>query len=204
VSTPTTPLPSTLDVRRLPTVGFGPQGLAWWATWGLMLIEGTAFALALAMYLYLRSVAAEWPIGAPPPPLRWGTLSTLALLASVWPNQLAKRAAERQDRRGARRWLLACLLLAPVLLALRALEFGALGVAWNINAYGSVAWLLLGLHATHLVIGTADNAVLAALLLRGPFEARHFTDLAENARYGWFIAASWLPLYGAIYLLPRL
>ena len=51
-----------------------------------MLIEGTGFALAIAVYLYLMSLAATWPIGAPPPDLLPGTMVTLMLLVSVVPN----------------------------------------------------------------------------------------------------------------------
>jgi heme/copper-type cytochrome/quinol oxidase subunit 3 len=203
-ATPHTAPEATLDVRHLPTYRFGHHSPMWWGTWGLILIESTAFALALAMYFYLRSLATEWPIDAPPPDLRWGTLNTLILLASLWPNQLAKRAAEQQDLRRARRWLIACLLCALVFLAVRALEFGTLHVPWHANAYGSVVWLLLGLHTTHLITDTLDTAVLAALLHADAFEDRRFVDVSENALYWYFVVASWLPIYGAIYLAPRL
>ncbi len=195
---------ATLDVRHLPTCCFGHHSPMWWGTWGLILIESTAFALALAMYFYLRSLAAQWPIDAPPPDLRWGTLNTLILLASLWPNQLAKRAAEQQDRKGARRWLLVCLAFALLFLALRALEFSTLNVLWHANAYGSVVWLLLGLHTTHLLTDTVDTAVLGALLYADAFDERRFVDVSENAMYWYFVVASWLPIYGAIYLAPRL
>ena len=194
---------ATLDVRHLPTVCFGHRSPMWWGTWGLILIESTAFALALAMYFYLRSLAAQWPIDAPPPDLRWGTLNTLILLASLWPNQLAKRAAEQQDRKRARRWLLACLSFALLFLVLRALEFGTLNILWHANAYGSVVWLLLGLHTTHLITDTVDTAVLGALLYTDAFDERRFADVSENALYWYFVVASWLPIYGAIYLAPR-
>jgi heme/copper-type cytochrome/quinol oxidase subunit 3 len=34
----------------------------------------------------------------------------------------------------------------------------ALNVSWDANAYGSVVWLLLGLHTTHLITDTIDTA----------------------------------------------
>ncbi|MFP3616739.1 cytochrome C oxidase subunit III, partial [Paraburkholderia sp. SIMBA_050] len=73
----------------------------WWATMGLMLIEGTAFALAIAMYFYLRAVNAVWPMHAPPPSLLWGSLNTAVLIASMLPNELARRAANNGNRKGA-------------------------------------------------------------------------------------------------------
>ncbi|MCC8392277.1 cytochrome c oxidase subunit I [Paraburkholderia sp. MMS20-SJTR3] len=195
---------STLDVRALPSFEFGHRSLMWWATAGLMVIEGTVFAMAVGMYFYLRSVNVAWPLNAPPPALLWGTLNTLVLLLSLWPNQLAKRAAERGDRPGACLWLAVCLVFALAFLVLRGFEFAALNVMWYGNAYGSIVWLLLGLHTTHLVTDTIDTAVLAVLLKTGPYESKRLLDTSENAIYWYFVVLSWLPIYAVIYFAPRM
>jgi heme/copper-type cytochrome/quinol oxidase subunit 3 len=192
-----------LDVRELPTYGFGHRSLMWWSTMGLMLIEGTVFAIGVMMYFYLRSVAPAWPMAARRPDLLWGTLNTIVLIASLVPNQFAKRAAEREDRRRARIWLVVCLVGAVVFLVIRAFEFASLNVSWYTNAYGSVVWLLLGLHTTHLITDTVDTAVLAVLLFTGPFEGKRFVDVSENALYWYFVVLSWLPIYAVIYWTPR-
>ncbi|MDB5895129.1 MAG: cytochrome oxidase subunit, partial [Rhodoferax sp.] len=101
-----------LDVSGLPTYRFSHQSLMWWSTAGLMLVEATVFGIGVLMYFYLRGIALHWPIGAPPPDLLWGSLNTVVMLASLWPNQLAKRAAEREDRPRARFWLVVCVLLS--------------------------------------------------------------------------------------------
>jgi heme/copper-type cytochrome/quinol oxidase subunit 3 len=194
---------TVLDVSGLPTYGFGHRSLMWWGTMGLMLIEGTVFAIGVMTYFYLRSLAPEWPISAAPPDLLWGTLNTGVLLLSLWPNHLAKRAAERRDRRGAACWVAVCLILAVAFLVLRAFEFGSLNIRWNENAYGAVIWFLLGLHTTHLVTDTVDTGVLGALLLTGPFDDRRHVDVSENAMYWYFVVFSWLPIYGVIYLAAR-
>jgi cytochrome c oxidase subunit 1/cytochrome c oxidase subunit I+III len=196
--------PSTLDVRGLPSFGFGSRSLMWWATVGLMLIEGTAFALAIAMYFYLRAVNAVWPMHAPPPTLLWGSLNTAVLIASMVPNELARRAANKGNREGARLWLVICLAFALIFLVLRGFEFAALNAMWYANAYGSIVWLLLGLHTTHLITDTVDTAVLAALLYIGPYEGKRLVDTSENAVYWYFVVLSWLPIYLVIYLVPRM
>ncbi|PXW26414.1 cytochrome c oxidase subunit I [Paraburkholderia caballeronis] len=195
---------ATIDVRALPSFGFGARSPMWWATLGLMLIEGTVFAIAVVMYFYLRSANATWPLNAPPPDWRWGTLNTFVLLASLLPNEAARRAANRGDRAGSRFWLSVCLGFALVFLIVRAVEFTALNVSWYTNAYGSIVWLLLGLHTTHLITDTVDTAVLAVLLFTGPFEGRRFVDTSENAVYWYFVVLSWLPIYAVVYLAPRL
>ena len=193
-----------LDVRHLPSFGFGHRSPMWWGTMCLMLIEGTVFAIAAMMYFYLRSLTARWPLNAAPPELLWGTANTVILLVSMWPNQLAKQAADRQQRARARLWLIVCLLFAVVFLVLRGFEFAALNVSWYTNAYGSVVWLLLGLHTTHLITDAIDTAVLGVLLFTGPFEGKRFVDVSENALYWYFVVLSWLPIYAVIYLAPRL
>ncbi|WP_244818106.1 cytochrome c oxidase subunit 3 [Caballeronia sp. Lep1P3] len=192
-----------LDVRDLPTFAFGHRSVMWWSTAGLMLIEGTVFGIAVMMYFYLRTHAPAWPMAAAAPELRWGTLNTLVLLASMLPNQLAKRAAERYERGPAKLWMTVCLLATFVFLVLRGLEFAALNVSWYTNAYGSVVWLLLGLHTTHLVTDAVDTGVLTIMLFTGPFESKRFVDVSENALYWYFVVLSWLPIYGVIYWAPR-
>jgi cytochrome c oxidase subunit 1/cytochrome c oxidase subunit I+III len=195
---------AVLDVRHLPSFDFSHHSLMWWATAGLMLIEGTVFAIAIGMYFYLRNVNAAWPLDAPPPGLFWGSLNTAVLVASLVPNELAKRAAQRGERERARPWLAVCLAFGIAFLVLRGFEFTALNVRWYANAYGSIVWLLLGLHTTHLITDAIDTAVLVVLLFTGPFEGKRLVDTSENAIYWYFVVLSWLPIYAVVYLVPRL
>jgi heme/copper-type cytochrome/quinol oxidase subunit 3 len=119
------------------------------------------------------------------------------------PNQLAKGAAEREDLQRARLWLVVCVLASVVFLVIRGFEFTTLNVSWYNNAYGSVVWLLLGLHTTHLITDTIDTAVLAVLLFMGPLEGKRFVDVSENALYWYFVVLSWLPIYAVIYWAAR-
>ena len=165
-------LGTALDVAELPSFGFSHRSLMWWGTMGLMAIEGTAFAVAIGMYFYLRSHVNTWPMSAPPPELLWGTLNTLILLVSMWPNHLAKRAAEKLDLPRIRLWIWVCLAFSAAFLIVRIFEFRALNVRWDQDAYGSIVWILLGLHTVHLVTDTWDSVVLAVLMKTGPLEGK--------------------------------
>ncbi|HEX8884313.1 MAG TPA: cytochrome c oxidase subunit 3 [Noviherbaspirillum sp.] len=195
--------PGKLDVSALPTFGFGHRSLMWWGTFGLMLIEGMIFALTIAAYFYLRSHSVTWPMNAAPPDLIWGTLNTVVLLASLLPNQLAKKAAEKMDLQKVRIWMVACLLFSLVFLGIRVLEFTSLNTRWDSQAYGSVVWMLMALHTTHLVTDAYDSAVLTVLMFTGPLEGKRFVDVSENAMYWYFVVLSWLPIYAVIYWAPR-
>ena len=197
------PQPRALDVSGLPSYAFSHRSLMWWATLGVVAIEATVFAMTIVSYFYLRSHADQWPLGVPPPNVFWGTVNTLILLASLIPNHWTKHAAERQDLRKVRIGMFVCIAFAVAFQVVRIFEFGSLNCHWDTNAYGSVVWLLLGLHTVHLVTDFGDSVVLAALMVTGPIEGRRFVDVEENAVYWDFVVLAWLPIYAVIYWAPR-
>jgi cytochrome c oxidase subunit 3 len=188
-----------LDVCHLPTFAFGHRSPMWWGTMGLVVIESTVFALAVMTYFYLRSHSSVWPMSRFPPDLIWGNTITLIMLASLVPNWLAKRAAERLDLAQVRLWTVVGVVFGLALLGVRVLEFGALNTRWDSNAYGSAVWMLLGLHTTHLITDAYDTLVLAVLMFTGPLEGKRFVDVSENCGYWYFVVFSWLPIYAVIY-----
>jgi cytochrome c oxidase subunit 3 len=192
-----------IDVSQLPAYAFGPRGLMWWGTVGLLTIEGTMFAVLIATYFYLRTYVPEWPPHSPPPDLLYGTANTLVLLFSGVPNQWVKRAAERQDLRGVRISLLICLAFSAAFLTLRAFEFPALNCRWDTNAYGSIVWAIMGFHTFHLFTDALDSAVLTGLMFTRRIEAARFVDVSENAVYWYFVVGIWLPVYAVVYFAAR-
>jgi heme/copper-type cytochrome/quinol oxidase subunit 3 len=193
------------DFSRLPQHGIHTASPTWWGTVAFMLIEGTGFALAVAVYLYLMSLAPTWPIDSPPPRLLPGTLVTLALLASLIPNYLVSRWADQQDLRKVQIGTIVMSLLGIVPLVIRFFEFPALNVSWDSNAYGSIVWTMLGLHTTHIITDLIDTLVLAALMFtRHGDNPRRFGDVQDNAMYWNFVVLAWLPIYACIYWIPRL
>jgi len=194
-----------LDLAALPLHGKSWSSITWWGTLAFMLIEGTGFALVIAIYLYLANIASEWPIAAPPPDLGPGTLLTVVLLVSLVPNFLVLRWADRSDVTKVRIALLVMIVFGIVPLGLRAFEFPALHTRWDSNAYGSITWILLGLHTTHLITDLIDTIVLAALMFtRHGHYKRRIGDVQDNGLYWYFVVATWLPIYAILYWGPRL
>jgi heme/copper-type cytochrome/quinol oxidase subunit 3 len=188
-----------LDVSELPTVVFSHRSLMWWGTLAVMAIEGMVFALTVMAYFYLRSHAGTWPMAVLPPDLLWGTLNTAVMLASFVPAHLAKKAAEKEDLQRVRLWLCVSVVFALTFVGLRALEFASLNVRWDSSAYGSVVWLLLGLHTVHIATDLLDTIVLTVLFFTGPLDGKRFVDVSENSFYWYFVVAAWIPIYLVIY-----
>lgn len=195
-----------LDLTGLTAETGRTTSASWWGTLAYMLIEGTGFALMLVVYLYLWSLSAEWPPeGGGLPRLGPGSWVSAILLASIIPNVWVMRRARARDLRAVRWGLLVMSALGIASLVPRIFEFAALGARWDDNAYGSVLWILLGLHTAHVLTDLADTLVLCALMFtRHGGTARRFGDVDDNALYWMFVVAAWLPIYILIYWVPRL
>ncbi|HST95195.1 MAG TPA: cytochrome c oxidase subunit 3 [Microvirga sp.] len=193
-----------LDVSKLPDYGYGPRSPVWWGTVAFCILEGTGFVVAIGGYLYLTFVNQQWPLSAPPLDLLWSSILTAVAVASVWPNWLAKRNGEREDLRKVRRDLVVMSVLGIVLIVLRVFEIGALPIRWDQNAYGSMVWMLLGLHTAHIVTDVIDTIVLTVLMFTRHGHGKRFSDVSDNAFYWNFVVLSWPPIYVLLYWTPRL
>jgi heme/copper-type cytochrome/quinol oxidase subunit 3 len=99
--------------------------------------------------------------------------------------------------------MIVTLSFAVVFAVIRIFEFQHLNCSYDQNAYGSIVWLNMGFHTTHLLTDMVDTVVLIALMFIGPVEGKRFVDVAENSGYWYFVVAMWLPLYVVIYVAPR-
>ncbi|MGZ2488088.1 cytochrome c oxidase subunit 3 [Rhizobium pisi] len=194
-----------LDLSKLPPHGLGIASPTWWGTLAFMLIEGTGFVLSIVVYLYLMSLASHWPLNAPRPDLLPGTALTVLLIASLFPNILIARWARQQNLVKVRVGLIIMSLLGLAPLAIRIFEFPAMHISWDQNAYGSIVWVMLGLHTTHIITDLIDTLVLTCLMFSGHGDnPRRYGDVSDNAMYWNFVVATWLPMYACLYWLPRL
>nr|WP_183450254.1 cytochrome c oxidase subunit 3 [Microvirga lupini] len=192
-----------LNARQMPSYAYGHRSPIWWGTLGFAAAEGMGFALAIGAYFYLVFINGNWPLSAPAPDLFWSSLFTLVMLASLWPNHMAKRNGGREDLAKSRRDLVIMSVIGLVLLGLRIMELGSLHVRWDQNAYGSILWFLLGLHTLHLVTDIGDTIVLTALMFTRHGHGKRFSDIGDNAFYWYFVVASWAPIYLLVYWFPR-
>ncbi|HJP67579.1 MAG TPA: cytochrome c oxidase subunit 3 [Sphingomicrobium sp.] len=194
------------DLAGLPTSKFGPSSLTWWGILGFMIIEGVSFALTFGAYFYLMGHEQGWPPeGRLPPDLLAGTIFTLVILLSEIPNTLIKKAARAGDVATIRRLLPVMVGVGIALLIIRGFEFNSLNCRWYDNAYASMIWTILLMHATHLITDWMDTVVLWALIMTPlGYEQRRLVDVDENSMYWRYVWLLWIPVYLLIYWVPRL
>jgi cytochrome c oxidase subunit 3 len=196
----------TDDVSELPTFKFGPSSLTWWGVIGFMVIEGAGFALAIAAYFFIMGHEQGWPPeGRVPPDFLPGTLFLIIILLSEYPNTIIKKAAKAGDVPTIRLLLPVMVAVGVVLLIIRGFEFNSLNCRWTDDAYSSIIWALLLLHASHILTDWLDTVVLCALMYTPvAYEPRRWGDVDENSMYWRYVWLLWIPIYLMIYWVPRL
>jgi heme/copper-type cytochrome/quinol oxidase subunit 3 len=193
-----------VDVRTLPETAFGLRNLPTWATIGFMVIEGSTLAIAMGAYLYLKRNFSEWPPPPTPlPDLLIPSINALLLLATMAPMVVAGRAARALSMPTMRVALVIATLMSLACTVLRGFEFAALNTRWDSSAYGSVVWVLVGLHSSLLAVDLLESIVITALTFSTGFEQKHYTDVEDAALYQCFLSLSWVPIYLLVFLLPR-
>lgn len=195
----------TGDLSGLPHNTFGLRNIIWWGLMGFMAIEGMAFVLAAGAYLYVRSINVDWP--APPnapPELLAGIVTTLILIASELMNRWLARRAKAMDERAVLRGLVVMVAFGLAAAASRFFEFPGLNTRWDVTAYGSVVWLLMVLHTAHLLTDLVDTIVFTFWCWTHEVEPEQFSETNDNCAYWTFVVLSWLPIWGLVYLTPRL
>jgi heme/copper-type cytochrome/quinol oxidase subunit 3 len=193
------------DLSELPESAMGARNIVWWGNIGFMAIEGTAFVLVAGIYLYLMSQNAAWlPPGDRPPGLLWGGIFTAGLLLSALPNLWVLRSTRRKDATAVRRGTLLMAVIGAVLMIPRGFEFAHLNVSWHQDAYGSVLWMLMVLHTSHVVTDWADTCVQSVWLYTHEIGDDQFADVEDNSNYWTFVVVSWVPIGALVYLAPRL
>ena len=121
----------------------------------LILTETGLFSIFVAAYLFYLGKSLTGPF--PRDVLELPVLSTVCLLSSSVTIMLAERAFNR-DRVGLfKLWWLLTIALAAFFLGATALEWRRLiyqkGLTISTNLFGTTFYSLVGLHASHVVVG---------------------------------------------------
>jgi cytochrome c oxidase subunit III len=183
---------ATIDVSHLPSHVFGRRSALFWAFVLVTLIEGTAFALMLTSYLFVRGNFLWWPPEARMRVLP-GIVEVVILLASGFAAWKTRNATRAEEIAPTRRWMTITAALSLLAVAGRAWEIHALTFPWDANAYASVVWGTYGLHTIDLAAGVFENLLVAVLLWKGPLEDKHFEDIEANAYLWLALVGLWLP-----------
>jgi cytochrome c oxidase subunit I+III len=195
----------SFDVSNLPTVVFGSKGLMWWGTMSFMVIEGWTLGLCAMSWFYLRQSQSHWPpLRTPNPSLLIPSINLGVMLLSLIPAWWTATRAKELDRHGVIIGLAISGVFGVVAVILRWFELWAINTRWDTTAYGSVAWLIVGLHFTLLIMDVGDTIGLNVKFVVEDLPPHFYSDAADNTMYWFFTVLAWVPLYLIVYVGPYL
>ncbi|HKN56516.1 MAG TPA: cytochrome c oxidase subunit 3 [Amycolatopsis sp.] len=178
--------------------------IAWWGMVLLIATEATIFASLLASYFFLRAISPEWPLGGIEAPTldRIGVF-TVVLLASSLPLFAADRAILRGDVRRVRRLLALSFVMGLAFLIHQGFEYQDLRFGIKDNAYGSLFYVITGLHGLHVLIGLCMSLVVQAKAAAGRITAERHHTLKVFGLYWHFVDVVWIFVFSSLYLSPH-
>ena len=135
----------------------------------LILTETGLFSIFVAAYLFYLGKSLTGP--TPREVLKTPIIPTICLLGSSVTIMLAERALRRESRGRFQLWWAITILLAAIFLASTAAEWKRLIVAHHLtistNVFGTTFYSLVGLHASHVIVGLTLLTLVLVLSLKG-------------------------------------
>jgi cytochrome c oxidase subunit III len=177
---------------------------AWWGIVVVIMTEGTIFAGLIATYFFLRASAKEWPIGGiEKPEVATTLIFSLVLWGSSIPMFVAEHGIRRGNQRRLRLGLMAAFLMGAAFLVNTFIDFQKQHFGWRTNAYGSIFYVTVGLHAMHVLVGLLMSAVVQIKAWMGKFSAERHTTVEVYALYWHFVDAVWIFVMPTFILSPH-
>ncbi|HSJ53108.1 MAG TPA: cbb3-type cytochrome c oxidase subunit I, partial [Anaerolineae bacterium] len=188
---------------ELPAAVDDQRAIAWWGMLGLVVIEFMFVVALIASYFYLRFYAVEWPLGGiQRPALLLPGIGSALLLASTVPVHWALHGVRRGNRARLLVGLALAATLAVAVLLVLYYELLGMGFTWEINAYGSIVWVILGYQSVQTGILVLWSLAAVVAVLTGHFREGQTLGVRLLAFYWAFVAISWVALFATLYLSP--
>ena len=171
----------------------------------LIVGESAIFTIFVVAYVFYMGKSLTGP--TPAQVLEVPILATICLLSSSITIWRAEKAIE-DDRMGSFTvWLGATVALAAVFLTDTTFEWKKLiyrdGLTVSTNLFGTTFYSLVGLHATHVVVGLFLLTSVLIFSLFGWVDSRQSERFGVIALYWHFVDAVWIVVFTVVYLVGR-
>ena len=171
----------------------------------LILAESAIFLIFVVAYVFYIGKSLSGPM--PAQVLELPILGTVCLLSSSVTVHFAVSALRKANVRGCTLWLAGTVLLGAMFLMTTAREWYHLihdiGLTIRTNLFGTTFYSLVGLHATHVVVGLIMLTIALALALSGRVKQEHAERLEVLSIYWHFVDGVWVVVFLVVYVLGR-
>lgn len=158
------------------------------------------FAGLFAAWFMIRSVAETFPPKGITLPVARTAVATAILVASSGAIHMAVVAGRNHRRGTAVRWLVITSVMGLVFLSAQVYEYATADFHMDTDAYGSIFYLMTGIHGLHVLGGIVFLLSIAGVIAgrsRAPAERT-----VEMAAYYWhFVDVVWVCMFLTIYVI---
>jgi cytochrome c oxidase subunit 3/cytochrome o ubiquinol oxidase subunit 3 len=198
MSAVTTPFPGRTDVRKLPYRG--TVGMA-----SLIIAEAAIFTIFVVAYLYYAGKSLSGP--TPSEVLETPIFTTICLLSSSLTVHFAARFLHLGRRGAFLALLFLTIVLGGIFLAGTGQEWHTLiykhGLTISTNLFGTTYYSLVGLHASHVIVGLTMLSIVFLFGLANRVGREQSARVEVLAMYWHFVDAVWIVVFTVVYVLAR-
>jgi cytochrome c oxidase subunit 3 len=171
----------------------------------LIVAETAIFAIFVVAYVYYigKSISGPQPrqvLGLP-------IFNTVCLLSSSLTMWIAERGLKRGALGAFKLWWAVTFLLGAIFLGGTALEWNKLiyhdGLTISTNLFGTTFYSLVGLHASHVIIGLTMLLIVLIFSLTGKLKTEHLKQVEVLSLYWHFVDAVWVVVFTVVYVIGR-
>lgn len=169
----------------------------------LLLTESALFTIFLVAYLFYMGKSLNGPY--PSEVLAFPLLATIALLSSSVTIVFSELALHRGRKTAFHVWWAVTIGLGAYFLWFTAMEWKHLILAENLtlatNVFGTTFYSLVGLHASHVIIGLLLLLLILILSLLGKVSPDHKEHIEMISWYWHFVDAIWIVVATVVYII---
>jgi cytochrome c oxidase subunit 3/cytochrome o ubiquinol oxidase subunit 3 len=171
----------------------------------LILAEAAIFIIFVVAYIFYIGKSLSGP--TPAQVLELPIFGTICLLSSSITVHFAGSALHKGKLRSCTLQLAATMLLGTIFLITTAQEWYHLihdeGLTIQTNLFGTTYYSLVGLHATHVVVGLIMLSLVLGFSISGRLKEEHSAKLEVLSLYWHFVDAVWVVVFMVVYVLGR-
>jgi cytochrome c oxidase subunit 3 len=173
--------------------------------YGLIIAESAIFTIFVIAYVFYIGKSLYGP--TPQQVLDVPVFNTICLLSSSVTIWLSERAIDRGNIRTFGLWWAVTITLGTIFLVGTGIEWYKLiyhdGLTISTNLFGTTFYSLVGLHATHVVIGLTMLSLVLLFTLTGHVRHEHSERIQVLALYWHFVDAVWVVVFTVVYIVGR-
>ncbi|HUD54781.1 MAG TPA: heme-copper oxidase subunit III [Terracidiphilus sp.] len=171
----------------------------------LVIAESAIFIIFVVAYLFYIGKSLTGPTPREVLDIPW--FASICLISSSVTVHFAVHSLRAAKVSRCAAWLAATVLLGSIFIAATALEWYDLiyhyGLTVRTNLFGTTFYSLVGLHASHVIVGLIMLGLALIFALMGKVNEHHAERLEVISIYWHFVDAVWVVVFTVVYVVGR-